>query len=481
MQIYLPIAELPVNVLLILFMGLAVGFISGMFGIGGGFLMTPLLIFVGIAPAVAVASVASHVAASSFSGAISVLAPARARSNTRPDADRRRPNRHHGRRHAVHAVAPARPARSHHRGVLFAAARHRRDDDDHRERERDHARARRTPGRNPPSRQPPVDPRPAAEDAVQGLQDLRLGDPDLDHRLRHRLHRRRDGHRRRVHAGAGADLPDPRADRRGDRHLDGAHSGHDGLRDRHPRRHQPSGRCPARADADDRRRGRGAVRRARRAAVQRRAVAAASSACSFSPSACASPTTWWCRRRNCSRSAPARSSSHERAAAHRVRLRRHGCGRIPCVRRTAGLGALDLARADRVELHRHRHRAVRLGRARRADGRAARRLRHRRDGDRPARDHRDIPQAARRRHLGQRGLAHLHQGAELSDRAGEPHDQRYRGRQHAAPHPDRACAHAAAAGDCRRHRGFRSATTRSARPSCASCSISSFIPSSRTA
>jgi uncharacterized membrane protein YfcA len=70
-QIYLPIAELPVNVLLILFMGLAVGFISGMFGIGGGFLMTPLLIFIGISPAVAVASVASHIAASSFSGAIS--------------------------------------------------------------------------------------------------------------------------------------------------------------------------------------------------------------------------------------------------------------------------------------------------------------------------------------------------------------------------------------------------------------------------
>ena len=70
MQIYLPIAELPVNVLLVLVMGLAVGFISGMFGIGGGFLMTPLLIFIGINPAVAVASVASHVAASSFSGAI---------------------------------------------------------------------------------------------------------------------------------------------------------------------------------------------------------------------------------------------------------------------------------------------------------------------------------------------------------------------------------------------------------------------------
>ena len=71
MQLYLPIADLPVNVFLILAMGTAVGFVSGMFGIGGGFLMTPLLIFVGIAPAVAVASVASHIAASSFSGALS--------------------------------------------------------------------------------------------------------------------------------------------------------------------------------------------------------------------------------------------------------------------------------------------------------------------------------------------------------------------------------------------------------------------------
>ena len=71
MQIYLPIADLPVNVFLVLGMGLAVGFISGMFGIGGGFLMTPLLIFVGVSPAVAVASVTSHIAASSFSGALS--------------------------------------------------------------------------------------------------------------------------------------------------------------------------------------------------------------------------------------------------------------------------------------------------------------------------------------------------------------------------------------------------------------------------
>src|SRR5206468_63710 len=55
----------------ILAIGLAVGFISGMFGIGGGFLMTPLLIFLGITPAVAVASVTGHIAASSCSGAIS--------------------------------------------------------------------------------------------------------------------------------------------------------------------------------------------------------------------------------------------------------------------------------------------------------------------------------------------------------------------------------------------------------------------------
>jgi uncharacterized membrane protein YfcA len=71
MQLYLPVADIPVNILLVLAMGAAVGFVSGMFGIGGGFLMTPLLIFIGIAPAVAVASVASHIAASSFSGAIS--------------------------------------------------------------------------------------------------------------------------------------------------------------------------------------------------------------------------------------------------------------------------------------------------------------------------------------------------------------------------------------------------------------------------
>ena len=70
MQIYLPIAELSVNVFLLLGMGGAVGFLSGMFGVGGGFLMTPLLIFVGIPPAVAVASEANQIVAASVSGGI---------------------------------------------------------------------------------------------------------------------------------------------------------------------------------------------------------------------------------------------------------------------------------------------------------------------------------------------------------------------------------------------------------------------------
>ncbi len=70
MQIYLPIAELPVNALVILAMGAAVGFLSGMFGVGGGFLMTPLLIFLGIPPAVAVGTQATQVVASSVTGAL---------------------------------------------------------------------------------------------------------------------------------------------------------------------------------------------------------------------------------------------------------------------------------------------------------------------------------------------------------------------------------------------------------------------------
>jgi len=69
--IYLPIAELSVNMFVIFGMGAAVGFLSGLFGVGGGFLLTPLLIFSGIPPVVAVATVASQIVASSASAALS--------------------------------------------------------------------------------------------------------------------------------------------------------------------------------------------------------------------------------------------------------------------------------------------------------------------------------------------------------------------------------------------------------------------------
>ncbi len=71
MQIYLPIAEMPVSVFLILGLSAAVGFISGMFGIGGGFLMTPLLIFLGVPTAIAIATSSAQIAASSMTGALS--------------------------------------------------------------------------------------------------------------------------------------------------------------------------------------------------------------------------------------------------------------------------------------------------------------------------------------------------------------------------------------------------------------------------
>jgi uncharacterized membrane protein YfcA len=70
MEIYLPVAEMSVNWLIIIALGTGVGFLSGMFGVGGGFLMTPLLVFTGIPSTVAVATTLSHVTASSMSGAL---------------------------------------------------------------------------------------------------------------------------------------------------------------------------------------------------------------------------------------------------------------------------------------------------------------------------------------------------------------------------------------------------------------------------
>ena len=73
MQVYLPIAEVSVNIFLLIGLGGLVGILSGLFGVGGGFLMTPLLFFIGIPPAIAVATEANQIVASSFSGALAHL------------------------------------------------------------------------------------------------------------------------------------------------------------------------------------------------------------------------------------------------------------------------------------------------------------------------------------------------------------------------------------------------------------------------
>ncbi|KEP69156.1 sulfite exporter TauE/SafE family protein [Thioclava sp. BHET1] len=73
MQIYLPIAEVSVNMFTLLGLGGIVGLLSGLFGVGGGFLITPLLFFIGIPPAVAVATGANQVVASSVSGVLAQL------------------------------------------------------------------------------------------------------------------------------------------------------------------------------------------------------------------------------------------------------------------------------------------------------------------------------------------------------------------------------------------------------------------------
>ena len=74
-QVYLPIAEISVNLLVMLGLGAAVGFLSGMFGVGGGFLLTPLLMFSGISAPIAVATGANQVVATSVVGRARPMAP----------------------------------------------------------------------------------------------------------------------------------------------------------------------------------------------------------------------------------------------------------------------------------------------------------------------------------------------------------------------------------------------------------------------
>src|SRR5260221_13125830 len=70
MEISVPIVEVSLDVFVLLALGAAVGFLSGVFGVGGGFLLTPFLIFIGVPPAVAVASSANQLVGASVSGVL---------------------------------------------------------------------------------------------------------------------------------------------------------------------------------------------------------------------------------------------------------------------------------------------------------------------------------------------------------------------------------------------------------------------------
>ena len=78
LEIYLPIAQVNIDIFLLLFLSLAVGVLSGLFGVGGGFLMTPFLIFMGIPPVYAVPNEVNNILATSDSGSLSVARSARA-------------------------------------------------------------------------------------------------------------------------------------------------------------------------------------------------------------------------------------------------------------------------------------------------------------------------------------------------------------------------------------------------------------------
>jgi uncharacterized membrane protein YfcA len=70
MELYLPIAGVSVNIILILFLSFVVGLLSGIFGVGGGFLMTPFLIFMGVPPTYAVPNEVNNILATSVSGSL---------------------------------------------------------------------------------------------------------------------------------------------------------------------------------------------------------------------------------------------------------------------------------------------------------------------------------------------------------------------------------------------------------------------------
>ena len=195
-----------------------VGLLSGMFGVGGGFILTPLLFFIGIPPAVAVASAANQIAGSSFSA---LLAHLRRRPSTSRWAWCCSPAACSARRSASQLFTALRatgPVRAGGQPALRGAARHHRRAD-----AAESVRALRR--RNDPNAA--LVPR-RRHTWAHGLplkmrfrtsQALRQRHPALRDRRRRRHPRRDHGRRRRLHHGAGDDLPDRHADQGGGRHL----------------------------------------------------------------------------------------------------------------------------------------------------------------------------------------------------------------------------------------------------------------------
>ena len=118
MDIYLPIAGQSVNAVFIIVLGFVVGLLSGMFGVGGGFLTTPLLIFYGIPPTVAVASASTQITGASVSGAMVHMRRGGVDMKMGVGDDRRRPDRLDRRRRLVPRAAVDRTDRYRHRPAL---------------------------------------------------------------------------------------------------------------------------------------------------------------------------------------------------------------------------------------------------------------------------------------------------------------------------------------------------------------------------
>src|SRR6266550_6240408 len=271
-------------------------------------------------------------------------------------SDRRHPGQcfpHPGHRHGagcldLHAAALAWPARSADRAVLRHPAVHRRRTDVLGGAARDPAGAAWRRGADAPLGQPRLDSRTAAQDALQALQDLFVGDTGRCGRPHHRLHRRGDGHWRRLHLDPDHDLSAAGADLYRDRHLDGADAGHHGVRHHAARGHQPSRRCGAGADSDGPRCDRRAVRRPRRPEDSRRTSAAAAWAADFGG-----------RRPLCDRTGdPSRRSLHHPGNRRRRMTARASLAALGLVLALGAAFAVPPARAERLIVSVSNHRVT---------------------------------------------------------------------------------------------------------------------------